>query len=260
MKNLVKRATRKFFNRQFVSCDELDFYRDFSPVTRIYSRLDETKRLAIKPYINFSRAQFAQDLFAIAYTKGAKNQFFVEFGATDGVELSNTWLLEKKLEWSGILAEPAKIWHEKLKSQRACNIEHRCVSNKSGEILRFYEVPDSPVLSSLEATANNGDWASNYRLENHLEYTVETISLDDLLDYYNAPGTIQFLSMDTEGGEFKILDSHQFTSRKIECICIEHNYNDIERNKIFRCLDEQGYKRVHTDISLCDDWYVLENI
>ena len=69
MKNLIKRATRKFFNRQFVSCDELDFYRDFSPITRIYSRLDETKRQAIKPYINFSRAQFAQDLFAIAYER-----------------------------------------------------------------------------------------------------------------------------------------------------------------------------------------------
>ena len=176
------------------------------------------------------------------------------------MELSNTWLLEKKLEWCGILAEPAKCWHEKLRNNRQCNIEYRCVSHTSGETLSFYEVPDSPVLSSLETTANNGDWASSLRLKDPLKYTVETISLDDLLDFYNAPGTIQFLSMDTEGGEFKILNSHDFTSRTIECICIEHNYNALERDQTFRCLNEQGYKRVHTDISLCDDWYVLDKI
>ena len=260
MKSLINRATRKIFNRQFVNCDELDFYKDFSPETRLYSRLDNQKRKTIKPYINLSRAQFAQDLFAVAYCKGAKNQFFVEFGATDGVELSNTWLLEKKLEWRGILAEPAKCWHEKLRNNRQCNIEYRCVSHTSGETLSFYEVPDSPVLSSLETTANNGDWASSLRLKDPLNYTVETLSLDDLLDFYNAPGNIQFLSMDTEGGEFKILNSHDFTSRTIECICIEHNYNALERDQTFRCLNEQGYKRVHTDISLCDDWYVLDKI
>lgn len=258
MKNLIHRATRKFLNRQFVNCDELDFYKNFSPVTRLYSRLDEQKRDIIKPYINLSRAQFAQDLFAIAYCNGARNKFFVEFGATDGVELSNTWLLEKELEWHGILAEPAKIWHQQLRNNRKCNIEHRCVSHTSGESLSFYEVPDSPVLSSLENTANNGDWASSFRLNNHIKYTVQTISLDDLLDSHNAPGTIQFLSMDTEGGEFEILNAHQFSSRKIECICIEHNYNDLERNKILMCLIEQGYKRIHTDISLCDDWFILD--
>jgi len=41
--------------------------------------------------------------------------FFVEFGATNGVALSNSWLLENQFAWKGSLAEPAKKWHAELK-------------------------------------------------------------------------------------------------------------------------------------------------
>jgi len=53
-----------------------------------------------------SSAQLLQDLFVIYFSKGKKSGYFVEFGATDGISNSNTHLLEKALEWQGILAEP----------------------------------------------------------------------------------------------------------------------------------------------------------
>jgi hypothetical protein len=36
--------------------------------------------------------------------------FFVELGASDGMSLRNSWLLDKWLGWKGILAEPASNW------------------------------------------------------------------------------------------------------------------------------------------------------
>ena len=63
-------------------------------------------------------SQFYQDLFVTFYFKDKRNGYFVEFGACDGKYLSNTYYLEKELNWSGILSEPAKIWHKGLAKNR----------------------------------------------------------------------------------------------------------------------------------------------
>ena len=51
-----------------------------------------------------SRSQLRQDLFVIFELKGKKRGYFVEFGATNGIDLSNTYLLETEFSWTGILA------------------------------------------------------------------------------------------------------------------------------------------------------------
>ena len=40
---------------------------------------------------------------------------FLEFGATDGLELSNSYMLENFLGWKGVLSEPSPQWHNLLK-------------------------------------------------------------------------------------------------------------------------------------------------
>lgn len=81
-----------------------------------------------------------------------------------------------------------------------------------------------PELSSIEEFAGNGDWASEIRLKNSKRYEVDTISLDDLLEEHNAPKEIQFLSLDTEGSELEILQAFNFKNRRINAICVEHNF------------------------------------
>lgn len=62
-----------------------------------------------------ARSQLRQDLMVASYLNYKKKGYFVEFGATNGKDLSNTYLLEKEFLWDGILAEPAKIWHREIK-------------------------------------------------------------------------------------------------------------------------------------------------
>ena len=66
-----------------------------------------------------SHAQMFQDLWALFETDMKRGGYFVEFGATDGREISNTYLLEKDYGWQGILAEPNPVWHDALRTNRA---------------------------------------------------------------------------------------------------------------------------------------------
>jgi FkbM family methyltransferase len=216
----------------------------------------------IAPYLGYSRAQLGQDLFALNETRGSSGRkFFVEFGATNGVTQSNTWLLEKILGWDGIVAEPAQIWHKALKENRSCSIDTRCVSTRTGDRIAFLEVANiksksSAELSSVRSYADNGDAASALRLENSREYLVETVSLNDLLQSHGAPQVIDYMSVDTEGSELDILGSFDFEKYKVRVISVEHNYRPDYRRAIFELLSSKGFVRKYSDVSRFDDWYV----
>jgi hypothetical protein len=117
-----------------------------------------------------SRAQILQDLW-VCYELGEKRAgFFVEFGSTNGLTNSNTWLLEKRFGWRGILAEPNPIWHVALAENRLAHIEHLCVSSKSDEIVTFL-TPDSvdPELSAIASFADGDHFADIRRSGGALE-------------------------------------------------------------------------------------------
>ncbi len=202
-----------------------------------------------------SKSQIGQDVFALSELGALRGGFFVEFGATNGVDRSNTWMMEKRLAWKGILAEPARCWHLDLAKNRGCLIEHRCVWKATGEKLTFSEVTD-PELSTL-STFSNDDFHSAARKSHH-NYEVETISLNELLNAHRAPAVVDFFSIDTEGSELDILAALDFTQHRFKVIVCEHNYAPI-REQIYALLTSRGYVRKYADLSRFDDWYVSRN-
>ena len=56
-----------------------------------------------------SKSQYKQDIFVLSELGFKRNGFFVEFGATDGLDLSNTYLLEKQLAGMGYLQNPPNV-------------------------------------------------------------------------------------------------------------------------------------------------------
>lgn len=200
-----------------------------------------------------SKSQLRQDLFVLSETNYKKGGYFVEFGATNGIDLSNTYLLETEFSWKGILAEPADVWKLKLQLNRPnAFIETRCVWKDSNSLLTFNET-DYSELSTLDIFSDN-DVHINTR-QTGKKYEVQTISLNDLLRKYQAPKYIDYLSIDTEGSEYEILNAFDFSEYSIGIITVEHNYTP-KREMIFALLTSQGYKRKYENVSNFDDWYV----
>lgn len=199
-----------------------------------------------------SKSQIKQDLFVLSELGFKHNGYFVEFGATNGVDLSNTYLLEKKFGWLGIVAEPLKSKYGELIRNRNCHIEEKCVWRSSGELLKFLEANDQDYSTIFEY--HDKDLHHQIR-KNGLVSEVETISLNDLLEKYNAPRLIDYLSIDTEGSEYEILNNFDFEKYHFRVITCEHNHTN-QRESIYELLTNFGYKRKYEHLSLFDDWYI----
>jgi FkbM family methyltransferase len=200
-------------------------------------------------------AQILQDLFVLSELGFKRNGFFVEFGACDGLCGSNTFLLESEFAWNGILAEPARVWHEELRAQRRALISTQCVWSHSGQTLTFNQA-DWAGLSTI-ASFNAADRWATQRL-NGLRYDVETVSLNDLLAGAGAPDTMDYLSIDTEGSELRILQAFDFSRYRFSIITCEHNFTPA-REAIAGLLARQGYVRKNQGLSQFDDWYIHQD-
>jgi hypothetical protein len=78
----------------------------------------------------------------------------------------------------------------------------------------------------------------------------ETITFNDL----KLPNVIDYLSLDVEGSEFKVLSTIDFNKYQINVMTIEDNYNDLN---ITRLLVNNNFI-LHTQLS-CDLVFINKN-
>jgi len=257
IKKKIINFINKFFNKINIQLIKKSFFekllRNQIDDLKLLKKIEKNQRSNFIDNLDQSKAQLRQDLFVLSELEFKKNGYFVEFGATNGFDISNSYLLETKFNWKGIVAEPAKKWHHELKKNRKVNIDTNCLWSETGNELTFNEVDDAE-LSTIDKFSSS-DKHENLRKKGK-QYKVKTISLNDLLNKYNAPKLIDYLSIDTEGSELEILKNFDFNSFKFRVITCEHNLNK-NREKIYKLLTENGYKRKFTEISKFEDWYVL---
>ena len=214
--------------------------------------MPEGQRDRLSSLLRASKGQIFQDLFVMSELDFKRSGYFVEFGACNGIEISNTYLLEHQFGWRGILAEPCRAWHAELKAARECHISTQCVWSRSGDKLAFTQSPFL-VTSTLAAFSDSNHLGPSRK--KGPTYQVETVSLLDLLSRFNAPREIDYISLDTEGSEFDILKAFDFSKYRFRVITIEHNFRPV-REQISALLAPHGYVRKYEDISYMDDWYV----
>jgi FkbM family methyltransferase len=206
--------------------------------------------------IHLSSSQRFQDLF-VDWMLKKKNGIFIEFGACDGIDISNTYYLEKYMGWTGILLEPAESWHNDIKINRPnCIIDFRCVSSQSGNEVDFYENSELKLSSS-----NSKSFSKN-------SYKVKTISLNDVFVEYkekllknsNEPNSIDFISIDTEGNEYEILKNFDFNKYLPKIVIVEHNFDPIKSRQLKELFESHNYQNIFPELSAYDYFFVLKEV
>ena len=209
------------------------------------------------------KSQLYQDMFASFIVGDKFDKTFFEFGATNGIDLSNSFTLERYLNWKGVLSEPSPQWHHELKKNRPyANIISECIWSESNKELNFFE-SDVGVLSSLENFKESDKISmpgnTQARLKNGKNIIVKTISLNDAIEEHFNSKSPSYISIDTEGSEYEILKSLNFKKYRPLVFTVEHNFTELQL-KIDELMFLNNYIRVFKSLTAFDAWYVEKNI
>lgn|SRR5574343_246702 len=187
-------------------------------------------------------SQIGQDKFVDEFFNKKQNGVFIDIGAHDGVSHSNSYFFENFRNWTGICIEPGPNEFKSLSnSRRSINI-NACISDYDGESEFTYIEGYANMLSGLSEDYNDRhksriDNETNQYGGNVTKIKMTVNKLQTVLDKYNIH-EIDYCSIDTEGSEFNIIKSIDFSRTKIRIFSIENNYNSEE---IKNFLEERGY-------------------
>lgn len=172
----------------------------FNQAKTLVSYLGANSADFIKTNLKHAKSQLLQDIAVTFLLKEKKKGYFVEVGVGDGTNISNTFFLEKTLNWKGLLVEPNINFHETIKSDRSALLCKQAAYEKDGLSLQF-EAMECGEFSSLAEARDK-----TQKLKIGDTYKVTTARLDTLLKEAKAPKEIDYISIDTEGSEVSVLN------------------------------------------------------
>lgn len=181
--------------------------------------------------------------------------YFVDLAATDGVAINNTLLLERKLNWDGICIEPNPKYYNKLKKNRNCNVTD-VVVDKANDIEIKFRIDNGELGGIVDIDTDNNEKYRRNQLKNATILNLKTKTLEYVLDKFNAPKVIDYLSLDVEGAEERILRNFPFNKYTFLAMTIERPTPELEK-----VLFDNGYVFVMVSKKLSyDTFYVHETI
>lgn len=203
---------------------------------------------SIKKYIfrkfNVSFANSGEDiLLNKLLSRHYKNRFYVDIGAYHPWRLSNTYFFYLR-GWRGICVDANPEAIRKFKQARPLDI---CVNNGVSDEkskLKYYALRDEfATMNSFDYTAIEKEGLVDKIKE---VVSVDCITLESLLDQYLPEPNykIDFLSLDVEGFDLKVLRGNNWSKYRPTVLCVESNrlLRPSLADDVVVYLDSHGYE------------------
>ena len=189
------------------------------------------------------------DILVHKLLENKKNGFYVEIGANNGIDQSNTKYLETYFGWKGLLIEPINSVFKDLvknRSTKNCFYNVACVNfnyPKTTMLMSYANLMSIGLegenfLSDPRSHSNEG---ASFLVERDYvqDVTVGVRTLNSILLEMRAPHEIDFFSLDVEGAELEVLKGIDFNIFSFKVICIEIFEPYVESMTLF--LTEKNY-------------------
>lgn len=192
-------------------------------------------------------SQYGEDLIIDQLLEYKEHGNYIDIGAYDPFRFSNTHRFYKK-GWRGINIEPDQKRFKKFIKFRPHDINLNIGIGLFNKKIKFY-VFEPDTLSTFSKKESISYQKLGFRLVE--EKFVEVKKLDFIINKYQKEKVIDFISIDTEGGELNVLKSNNWNKFRPRIICIESfSFESAikggkERKELGRFLLSKGYKQVY---------------
>ena len=179
---------------------------------------------------NYSYSQEGEDLILNRFFEKQNKGFYIDVGAHHPVRFSNTYMFYKR-GWSGInidaMPNSMKIFN--LLRPRDINLEIPISLNEKK--MTYYSFND-PAINGFNKNLSQSR-TNDYKLISKI--SLETKTLEKLLDKYLIKKEIDFLSIDVEGLDLEVLKSTNLKKYKPKIILVEileSNFDNLKNLEI----------------------------
>jgi|TARA_B110000211_G_scaffold66067_1_gene76172 FkbM family methyltransferase len=184
-----------------------------------------------------SYAMDNEDLAVIDYFKDKKNGFYVDVGCYHPTHRNNTYLLHKK-NWSGVNIDTSKFSIDLFNHMRPKDLNYNCAISNKNEIIKLFYQKELSQLSTTERDQAEAVFQGNIK-----EKEVQAFTLDEILDRDKFKDIkIDFLDIDVEGADLKVLEGLSFDRFKPELVCVEIHAKEIKQSDVYKFLIKKNYE------------------
>ena len=178
-----------------------------------------------------------EDLAVIDYFKDKKNGFYVDVGCYHPTHRNNTYLLHKK-NWSGVNIDTSEFSIDLFNHMRPKDLNYNCAISNKNEIIKLFYQKELSQLSTTERDQAEAVFQGNIK-----EKEVQAFTLDEILDRDKFKDIkIDFLDIDVEGADLKVLEGLSFDRFKPELVCVEIHAKEIKQSDVYKFLIKKNYE------------------
>ena len=188
---------------------------------------------------NYSFAQAGEDIVLQRIFLGANTGFYIDVGAYHPYRLSNTYLFYLN-GWRGINIEPRPNSKKLFDTVRPADVNLELGIAEQPGHEQYYVFGESTLNQFDFAAAGN----TRSKLKEIVKIRVERLSTI-LEDHIANNRSIDFITIDTEGAEYQVLKSMNWSDFDIKVVLIEQNKNNKTFDDVHRLLISKRYQEAY---------------
>ncbi len=201
--------------------------------------------------LNKSYSQEGEDMVLARLLGQRVSIFFIDVGAHHPIRFSNTYKFYEKGIGRGVNIDALPGSMELFDKERPNDINIECGVGLEDGILEYYSFKE-PALNTFEKSVAQKKMALGCEFREIIKLNV--LPLSAILDGFEIPNKIDFLSIDVEGKDLEVLKSNNWKKYRPEIILVEdlnrYSLHELfQKSEVNQYLEDQNYTLISKTVN-----------